>query len=54
MLDGSQFVPVMGGDTTIGQAFLAELLFTFALVSVILHVATEKTTKGNDYYGLAI
>jgi aquaporin Z len=35
-------------------ALLAEFLFTFALVWVILNVATNKDTAGNSYYGLAI
>src|SRR5262245_22168376 len=35
-------------------AFGAELLFTFALVYVILNVATAKATQGNNYFGLAI
>jgi aquaporin Z len=35
-------------------AFLAELLFTFALVYVVLNVATAKGTSGNSFYGLAI
>ena len=35
-------------------ALLAEFLFTFALVYVILNVATAKATAGNSYYGLAI
>ena len=34
--------------------FLLELLFTFALVLVILNVATSRRTEGNDAYGLAI
>ena len=34
--------------------FLAEFLFTFALVYVILNVATARETAGNSYYGLAI
>lgn len=38
----------------IGRAFLAEFLFTFALVYVILNVATSKDTVGNSNYGLAI
>jgi aquaporin Z len=37
-----------------GPAFLAELLFTFALVWVVLNVATSKGTSGNSFYGLAI
>ena len=32
----------------------SELLFTFALVYVILNVATSESTDGNEYYGLAI
>jgi aquaporin Z len=35
-------------------ALLAEFLFTFALVYVILNVATAKGTAGNSFYGLAI
>ena len=39
-------------DTT--QALGAELLYTFALVFVILNVATSEATEGNGYYGAAI
>jgi len=38
----------------IGPALLAEFLFTFALVYVVLNVATAKGTSGNSFYGLAI
>ncbi len=38
----------------VGPAFLAELLFTFGLVFVMLNVTTAKTTAGNSFYGLAI
>ncbi len=34
--------------------FLAEFLFTFALVYVVLNSATAKGTSGNSFYGLAI
>jgi aquaporin Z len=34
--------------------FLAEFLFTFALVYVVLNSATAKATEGNSFYGLAI
>ena len=37
-----------------GAALLAEFLFTFALVYVVLNVATAKETDGNSYFGLAI
>jgi aquaporin Z len=42
------FVPRMA------PAFVAEFLFTFALVYVVLNVATAKATSGNSYFGLAI
>jgi len=35
-------------------ALLAEFLFTFALVYVVLNAATAKDTSGNSFYGLAI
>lgn len=38
----------------VGPALLAEFLFTFALVFVVLNVATTRGTVGNSYYGLAI
>lgn len=51
----SDTVAVMpANNTEFITALLVELLFTFALVSVILHTAASKATKGNDYYGLAI
>jgi aquaporin Z len=37
-----------------GPALLAELLFTFALVYVVLNSATAEGTSGNSFYGLAI
>lgn len=37
-----------------GPALLAEFLFTFALVYVVLNVATAKANAGNSFYGLAI
>jgi aquaporin Z len=37
-----------------GPAFIAEFVFTFALVYVVLNVATAKGTSGNSFYGLAI
>ena len=38
----------------LGPALLAEFLFTFALVYVVLNTATAKGTSGNSFYGLAI
>jgi aquaporin Z len=38
----------------VGAALLAEFLFTFALVYVVLNVATARGNDGNSHYGLAI
>ncbi len=38
----------------VAEKFLVEFLFTFALVWVVLNVATSKDTAGNSFYGLAI
>src|SRR5260370_36067707 len=45
-------VQAMAPETV--PALLAEFLFTFALVFVVLNVATAKGTSGNSFYGLAI
>jgi len=50
-LRGSAAAPTI---TQPGPAFVAELAFTFALVYVVLNVATAKRTSGNSYFGLAI
>jgi aquaporin Z len=39
---------------TLLAAFVAELLFTFALCYVVLNVATSKSHPDNSFYGLAI
>lgn len=46
--------PVTAGSPDVPKALLAEFLFTFALVYVVLNVATAKGTSGNSFYGLAI
>lgn len=38
----------------VGAAFVAELVFTFALCYVVLNVATSKDHPNNSFYGLAI
>ena len=48
---GNAVIPI---QPRIGPALLVELLFTFALAYVVLHVATTKKTAGNSYFGLAI
>jgi aquaporin Z len=52
LLRGGMEVAPMSVD--VGRAFLAEVLFTFALAYVVLNVATAKGTAGNSFYGLAI
>jgi aquaporin Z len=47
-------MPMMPGTISTGPALLAEFLFTFALVFVVLNTATSKGTEGNSFYGLAI
>lgn len=44
---------VVAPDATI-KALAAELIGTFALVFVVMNVATTKGTKGNSFYGIAI
>ena len=45
---------VKAASVNSGHAALAELLYTFALVYVVLNVATAKANAGNSFYGLAI
>ena len=42
------------GAVSMPRALTAEALFTFALVYVVLNVATSRNTQGNSYFGLAI
>jgi len=48
---GVEVVPM---NLAVLPALLAEFLFTFALVFVVLNTATAKGTAGNSFYGLAI
>lgn len=48
------FAPAPAPGIEYWKAILVEFLFTFALVTVILNVATTKKAEGNSYYGLAI
>lgn len=43
-----------GEGFTMGQALVNEMLFTFALVLMVLNVATSKDHPDNSFYGLAI
>lgn len=47
-------LPASGMPVEIAPALVAEFLFTFALVFVVLNVATAKGTDGNSFYGWAI
>jgi aquaporin Z len=49
--DGVQVVP---GEHELLDVVVAAFLFTFALVWVVLNVATAPGTRGNSYFGLAI
>lgn len=44
----------VSGVHAIFSALLAELVFTFLLVYVVLNVATSKAQPGNQFFGLAI
>jgi aquaporin Z len=46
--------PAIPFDAPVAAGFAAEFLFTFALVYVVLNVATARATNGNSYFGLAI
>lgn len=54
VIAGDTFAPAPAADAGLVPVLLAEILFTFALVLVILAVATHPDTEGNSYYGLAI
>jgi len=54
LITGNTFAPSPNTSSTIMAALLIEIIFTFALVSVILNVAVSKGTSGNNYFGLAI
>lgn len=54
MVLGSVLMVVPAAETSLFGFFLLELLFTFALVLVVLNTATVDATAGNSYYGLAI
>ena len=51
---GKSFAVAPAPTVTSPQALLVEVLYTFALVLVVLNVACSKKTEGNSYYGLAI
>lgn len=54
LVHGGKIIVSPGQGVGFGAAFIVEAIFTFALVSVVLHTAVSKKNKGNDYYGIAI
>ena len=45
---------ITAGSPDALRALVAEFLFTFALVYVVINVATAKLNADNSFYGLAI
>lgn len=54
LLTTSTFAPDVNPNASVLAILLAEFLFTFMLVLVVLCVAAVKRVDGNSYYGLAI
>lgn len=55
VLDGGVYSNVaLGSKSTMTQALLAEVIFTFLLCFVVLSVATHSKVGGNYYYGTSI
>lgn len=54
LITGTAVVPKPTSDITFVSIILVEAIFTFALASVVLHVATSQRTAHNNYFGLAI
>lgn len=56
LIKGATFAPAPGEaySEKIIAPLLIEVLFTFALSTVVLNVATSKKSAGNSYFGLAI
>lgn len=48
------FTPQPALTASFSMSLIIEILFTFLLVFVVLHVAVNHKTSGNDYFGLAI
>ena len=51
---GNEDFSVVSNTSDITQFIVAEILFTFLLVFVILNVATHPNLDGNSFYGFAI
>jgi aquaporin Z len=53
-LVGQTFAPAPGPEVGLWGMLGAEVLFSFALVLMVLNVAVSPATTGNSFYGLAI
>lgn len=53
-INGSAFAPSPAPNVSMLTAIVVEFIFTFALILVVLNVATTDKTSGNSYFGLAI
>jgi aquaporin Z len=54
IVNDKSFLPAPGVGVGFTSALLMEIAYTFALCSVVLHVATTKKIENNQYFGLAI
>jgi aquaporin Z len=54
VIHGGKMTVAPASKYSFTAALVAEIVFTFALVSVVLHTAVSRRTVGNQYYGLAI
>ena len=54
IIAGDHAVVSIGTKYFIGQALLAEVIWTFVLCFVVLGVATNSATEGNSFFGAAI
>jgi glycerol uptake facilitator-like aquaporin len=54
VITGRTFAPAPAPDASVVGALLVEILYTFALVLVVLNAAVAKKTQGNSFYGLVI
>ena len=53
-MSGDHAVASVGKGYFLGQALLAEVIWTFVLCFVVLGVATNSATEGNSFFGAAI
>lgn len=54
IVTGKTFAPAPGDGIEIWKAIVVEMIFTFALATVVLNVATSSKLEGNKIYGFAI